>query len=317
MISDETRQKIEHAAELLGYSANLAARGLRTGKSMMVGFCVADLANPFLAPIVKSAEDVLADEGYWSVLIANYEDPELFREAANRLLDRGLDGLIISSARFSDIDFVRSLAKRVPIVLAIRDLGTKEFFSVTHDDLLGGKMAAEHLIDLGHTEVAEIRGPVDVSSFRGRSQGFKSEVRKSGAQDLSIPRKFYPPTSEGGYQAAKDLLSAGSYPSGLFAHNDVMAVGALEALAEQGITCPSDISIVGYNDSPLTEHLNPPLTTIRLSGAEVGELAASHLLTQLRDPSATPMVERIPPEIIVRSSTQKFRKQKNTQRREK
>lgn len=306
MIRDTTQEKVERAAKALGYSTNLTARGLRTGRSNVIGFCVADLANPFLAPIVRGAEDVLAEENYLSVVFATHENPKYFRDTINRLLDRGLDGLIISSARTGDLEFIRSVAKRVPVVLAIRDLGSKEFFSVTHDDAHGGRIATRHLLELGHNSIAEIRGPSDVSSFRGRSRGFKREVNNSGAEDVSAPRKSYAPTQEGGFEAAEDLIKLARKPTAIFAHNDVMAVGALKAFEAAGLLCPKDLSVVGYNDSPLTDRLNPPLTTIRLPGGEVGERAALRLLEVLKDPSTPPEVEKIQPELIVRSSTRKI-----------
>lgn len=305
LVSLATKEKVEGAALELGYSANLAARGLRTGQSKIVGFAVADVSNPFLAPILRGAEATLDEEGFWVVIAETQDDPAKFRDVVDRLLARNVDGLIISSARFSDTDFVREVAQRIPVTLAIRDLGTRDFFSVTHDDVVGGELAANHLADLGHKVLAELRGPTDISSFKGRSEGFRRVVKSRGLTNVTLQRQTNLPTVEGGYEAAKKLLQGAEIPSALFAHNDLMAVGALEAFAEQKLKCPKDISIVGYNDSPLTEKLEPSLTTVRLPGSRVGELAAEHLLTQMKDPGAEPVLDRLAPQLVVRKSTRK------------
>lgn len=305
LVSEATRTRVEAAAQQIGYSANLAARGLRTGQTKIVGFAVADISNPFLAPILRGAEEELGAQGFWVVIAETQDDPDKFRDVINRLLARNVDGLIISSARYPDEDFVREVSRTIPVTLAIRDLGTEDFFSVTHDDVLGGQLATTHLADLGHTVLAELRGPSEISSFKGRSAGFRQVVRKRGLTNVSIPRSTSLPTVEGGYQAAKKLIASGNIPTAVFAHNDLMAVGALDAFSEAKIQCPRDISIVGYNDSPLTENLSPPLTTISLPGARVGELAAHHLLTQLDNPGAPPVIDRLAPELVVRKSTKK------------
>lgn len=303
LVSSQTREKVVLAAKQLGYSANLAARGLRTGQSRIIGFVVADLSNPFLAPILRQAEAVLGAAGYWVVIAETQDDPKLFKTAINRLLARNVDGVVVSSARITDSAFVAQVASRVPTVLAVRDLGSDEFFSVTHDDKKGGVLAASHLADLGHVDLAQLRGPHDVSSFRGRSEGFKQVVRQRGLNDVSTPRFTSLPSIEGGYEAAKLLIKAGKIPTGIFAHNDMMAVGAIEAFAEQGLTAPGDFSIVGYNDAPLSAHLSPPLSTVRLSSEVVGELVAKHLLALFDNQSIEPVVDRLEPELVPREST--------------
>ena len=306
LVKDATRAKVQRAVAELGYSANLAARGLRTGKTQVIGFCVADFFNPFLAPIVKGAEDVLAAENYWTIVFATHDESGALEGSISRLKSRGIDGLIISAARYTDLKFIREIAEEMPVVLAVRDLGTREFFSVTQDDKLGGRLATQHLADLGHSQLAEIRGPQDVSSFKGRSGGFRYEVKKRGLTDLSTIDQKNHPTIQGGYAAAKRILESGNIPTAVFAHNDMMAVGAIEAFSEAKIKCPRDISIVGYNDSPLTANISPPLTTVRLSGSKVGEVAAEHLLTLLRGEKVSPVVDRLAPLLVVRQSTKKL-----------
>jgi LacI family transcriptional regulator len=307
LVKPATRGPAEAAAANMGYATNLAARLLRTGQSNIVGFAVADIANPFLAPILRGTEAALMPENYWVIVAETQDRPGSLQAVVNRLLTRNVDALVISAARDSDLEYIRTIAQRVPVVLAIRDLGTEDFFSVTHDDRLGGFLAASHLADLGHAKFGELRGPTDTSSFRQRSVGFRDVLQQRELRDLTRNLESNPPTIEGGYRAAYNLLNSDEIPTAVFAHNDMMAVGALQAFAEAGLSCPSDISIVGYNDAPLTAHLSPALTTIRLTGWGVGTLAAERLLALIDNPNASPVIDKLPPELIVRKSTRKLR----------
>lgn len=306
LVRASTRARVEQAAAKIGYTTNLAARLLRTGQSKTVGFAVADISNPFIGPILRGAEAALGASNYWVLVAETQDQPESLPKVIDRLLSRNVDGLIVSSARYSDLEFLKSVSQQVPVVLAIRDLGKRDFFSVTHDDILGGFLATTHLAELGHVKFAELRGPNDISSFRQRSVGFRKVLRERGLEDLTRSKERHLPNIEGGYRAVKALLQGKQMPTAIFAHNDMMAVGALDAFSEQGIRCPRDVSIVGYNDAPLTAHLSPALTTVRLNGSRVGELAALHLLTLIDCPKAPPLVDRLPPELVVRKSTKRL-----------
>ncbi len=302
LVSEKTRHAIAAAANKLGYRANLSARGLRTGQSAAIGFVVADLTNPFLPSILRAAEEEVEAAGFLLVVAETRDEPGELEEVLGRLLARNIDGFIVSSAHYADKDLVSRTSRSTPTVLAIRNCGDSGLTSVGHDDVLGGKIATQHLVDLGHTEVAEVRGPLGISTFRERSKGFRYVVGRAGAANLTPARRDFPPTLEGGVQAAKLLLSGDRLPTALFAHNDMMAIGVIKEFQRAGMNCPSDFSIVGYNDSPLTDRLSPPLSTIRLPGGEVGHIAAEELLSQLRGVRASTRTYRLTPELIIRES---------------
>ncbi len=306
LLSEKTVARIQDIAAELGYHANLAARGLRKGVSQTIGVAVADFGNPFLAPILRGMESVLGDQGYWPLIAETGDDPKKVETVVKNLIARNVDGIVVSSARFADEEWLRKVAASTPLVLAVRDLGSPDFNSVTHDDFLGGKIAANHLIELGHKKIAQIKGLQDASSFSGRAAGFERALIEAGLVDYSVDEYQGRPNYDGGFEGAMQLLSQEVFPTAIFAHNDAMAVGAIEAFSKVGINCPRDYSIIGYNDAPMTAQLSPPLSTIRLTAEILGQKAAQLILAEINQSNPNPMIERLNPELVARESTRKI-----------
>lgn len=306
LLSDKTVVKIQEIAAELGYQTNLAARSLRKGVSQTIGVAVADFGNPFLAPILRGMESVLGDAGYWPLIAETGDDPEKVETVVKKLISRNVDGIVVSSARFADEEWLRKVAASIPLVLAVRDLGSPDFNSVTHDDLLGGKIAADHLIELGHQKIAQIRGLQDASSFSGRAAGFARALIEAKLVDYSVQDYQGRPNYDGGFEGAMQLLSQEVFPTAIFAHNDAMAVGAMDAFSKFGINCPRDYSIIGYNDAPMTAQLSPPLSTIRLTAEILGQKAAQLVLAAINQTNSIPTIERLNPELVARESTRKI-----------
>lgn len=149
----------------------------------------------------------------------------------------------------------------------------------------GGRLAAEHLRSLGHTKLALLMGPQDIGSFEGRTPGFSEAVAAAGAECILVDEAIPLPTLDGGRELMEELLeqTACDHPTGIFAQNDSIAIGAMHLARERGLRCPDDISIVGYNDVPLTAHLIPALTTIKLPAYEIGRLAAELVASLIED----------------------------------
>lgn len=310
MVKPSTRLRVEEAARSLGYQINSAARGLRTGQSETIGVVIADFGNPFISPILRGIEDVVGAEGFQTLVSETRDRPENLGHALKQFVQRRAGAIIVSSVRAGNEPDVRNHSERgkAPIVFAVRDLVGLDVPTVTHDDYLGGQLAAQHLLDFGHRMIAEIAGPADISAYAARSQGFRSIVEKTpGLTNLS--RSSLSPvesSEEAGYQLAQQLLTLHTKPTAIFAHNDLMAVGALDAIREHGLDCPKDISIVGYNDSPLTDHLSPPLTTVRLQGFDLGRRAGFLALNAVRNPVSPAPKSRLEPELVVRKSTKRI-----------
>ncbi|MFG1921796.1 LacI family DNA-binding transcriptional regulator [Cryptosporangium sp. NPDC048952] len=304
LVHPDTRERIVRVANDVGYRINAFAQSLRKNVSGMVGVVVADVANPFLPPVLRGIEQVLRAEGRLLLIAETHDDSATLASILEHLVTRRVDAIILSAAHRDDADVVRAILPLIPVVLAVRSLESDAFPTVTHDDVLGGKLAARHLVELGHQSLAQLAGPADISSFNGRSTGFGSVMATTSARDVSVEDYAAEPTVAEGYRLTRQLLDRGTdRPTALFAHNDQLAVGALDALREHGLRCPEDVSIVGYNDAPLTDHLDPPLTTVRLPGIDLGRRAAELALQQIAGDAAGTQIERFPPELVVRRST--------------
>ena len=302
-VRPETRERVEAAARDLGYQANVMARGLRKGSTGLIGAVVADLGNPFLPPILRGLEDVLGPRGYLTAVSVTHEDPEILRRICENLVSRRVDGIVVSAAHTSDGPYISALEKSIPVVLVVRRVSGGGHHTVTHDDVLGARMVTEHLVSLGHQRMAQLRGPASVSSFAGRARGFSEVISEHGCTEVVVHDRAAEPTTAEGKRLAATLLASGEEcPTAIFAHNDLIAIGALEAISEAGLRCPDDISVVGYNDAPLTEHLRPPLTTVKLPSRDLGRRAGAMLLNNLDGHAEPPGTIQLEPQLVVRES---------------
>jgi LacI family transcriptional regulator len=304
LVNQATRRRVVEAAEMLGYRANLQASSLRRGRTGTVGVIVADLSNPFIGPVLRGVASALGSRDLLPIMTESRDSSDELGRICHKLLAQRVDGLITTAGRYQDRPLLKRVAQEVPTVLAVRQLPGSGIPAITHDDVAGGRLAAEHLLSLGHTQLAQLMGPKDIWSFEGRAQGFREAVTAAGATCIDIESSERLPTRDAGIALADELLRrADPLPTAVFAHNDTIAIGALGTLRDAGLTCPDDISIVGYNDVPLTDHLNPPLTTIRLPGYELGRLAAELMVNRIDGVEATTNAVVLAPELIVRAST--------------
>lgn len=302
-IGDETRERVLRAARALNYRPHPEASNLRRRRSHSVGVLIPDLTNAIHGMLLRGVSDKLKSEGYASVIIETRDSDSRLDLALEVLKDRRVEGVVNAAARHVDGRRLREFMRNgTPIVFAVRDIDGIQATRVLTDDFRGGTMAAEHLLSLGHQRIAQITGPVQVAAFVERSRGMRSGLLEAGVTAEPPTIEAASGTVEEGRSAAARLLCAKRTPTAIFAHNDLLAIGAIAALREAGLSCPGDVSVIGYNDTPLTEYLAPALSTIRLPAVEVGQLAAERLLAELHG-EATPTLVSLQPRLIARDST--------------
>lgn len=300
-----TARRVRAAAERLGYQPNAMARALRTRRSFSVGVMLPDLTNPLFPPIVRGLEEVLRPNGLVSLVVNTDNDPGREARLFAALQARQCDGYVLATASRSDA-VVEEIARRgVPAVLVNRLTEAPLVPSVAGDEAAAVGAAVEYLVELGHRRIAHIAGPRDLSTGYVREHAFHDAVRRHGlvaAECPTVPAGAY--TEAAGHHAALALPVGSCRPTAILAGNDLLALGAIDGLLEQGIACPSEVSVVGFNDMPFLSRMSPGLTTLHLPKREMGVQAAKLLLDRIADAS-TPDARRLllPCPLIIREST--------------
>jgi len=310
----ETRDRIGSVVRQLGYRPNQVARQLKTGQVKTLGLIVGSVANPFWGMFAHRVEDAARKRGY-QVLLGNSERDRGREQGYTEMLwASGVRGLIIGSSSFS-FDHLSSLAERGMNIVAFdrptQATDTFAFDSVGVDGVVGGRVATEHLLALGHRRIGFISGPLKTVSRLARLEGYTRALRDGGAHAPLVWEGA--PTSgsfgdfegaELGRLAARELLAAADPPTALFALNDMYALGAYAGVRDMGRRVPDDVSIVGFDDIFLADIVQPRLTTIRQPLAEMMERVVELVIGRIEgtNTSAPEHVET-EVELIVREST--------------
>jgi LacI family transcriptional regulator len=305
-VSRETSRRVARAAERLGYIPNITARGLRTSRSYIVAMVVPDVTNPLFPPMVRGAEQVLSRAGYTLVLTDTDNDAAAERRQIELLRARGTDGFIVATARWRDPLLDEIADARIPAVLLNRNTASARLPYVGADDRTGITMAIDHLVALGHRRICYLAGPQDTSTGRERAAAFRQAVRNHELPtSRSQVRECAAYTEVAGAVAARSLIRSGHDCTAILAGNDLIAFGVLGELTKAGISCPQQMSVIGFNDLPLVDKLTPPLTTVRVPLAAMGSLAARILLTEIDATAGNSLIAQslLGSELVIRGTT--------------
>jgi LacI family transcriptional regulator len=303
-VNARTRQRVIDTARDLGYQPDVLASSLRRGRTDTIGLIVADLGNPYIAPVVRGIENALEGRGLMAMIAETQDDLARTQRVYDHLMRRRVDAIITTATRAGDRTILDRVSQRLPVVLAVRPLDSAGLATITNDDLRGGHLAAQHLADLGHRRVAQLVGPLDVQTFGERAEGFVTAATVGGMTVLPLDATAITPTMAEGERLMRALLRRYSdRPTAVFAHNDLMALGALAVLREERLSCPADISLVGYNDTPGAAFIDPPLTTVSLPGYDLGRIAADVAVALVERSADSPPQLSLPPALVVRGST--------------
>lgn len=302
MVADELVRKVLASARRLGYRPNSTAASLRTGMSRLVGVLLPDISNPVFGPILVGITETLYRDGYATIVAGVGHEGADTTELIERLIGRQVDGLILATATRHDDAVASCIERGVPLVLVNRAEEDGKASAVVSDDEKGMALAVDHLVQLGHRDIGFISGSPDLSTGHRRRRGYEMAMQAHGLPIGPIETaNVY--SREAGKVATERLLDRAKVTA-IIAANDLLALGTYQEIAARGLTCPGDISIVGHNDMPLVDMLQPPLTTIRISHLEMGHEAARLLLRNINE-TATPAARSVVlmPTLVVRGST--------------
>jgi len=306
IVNRDTVERVLEAAGRLGYRPHPLAQGLRTNRTMSVGMVIPDIENPLFGPIIAGVEQVLGDEGY-SLLITNTDINESRTSAVvEALVERRVDGMILATASRSD-QVIRDLAERgVHMVLVNRSTEGMPVPAILGDDLTGIGLAVDHLAELGHRRIGHVAGPQHLSTGLGRHQAFLTRMQSLKLDvDASAIEEATWYQVDPGYKAARTLLERRPDLTAIVAANDLIALGCYRAVRESGQEVGTDVSITGYNDIPLLDMMQPPMTSVSVPYRQMGVEAANTLLPMMASGSSAgrPISIRLTPALSVRGST--------------
>jgi len=310
-IGEETRQRVLKLVKELNYQPNPAARALVTGRSYATGLIVPALVHPFFAEVATGLSNGLRRKGYSLLISATQGDPNLERQEIKRFLSRRLDALVIASTQQTVESFRRIEEQKVPYVLLDRAfLGMPANF-VGVDDIAMGRLATEHLIEVGCSRIAHIRGPA-VSTAVGRLEGYNQALAKANltAYQGYVATGRSPDIESwvSGRDAMRKLLELEPRPDGVFCYNDPIAVGVIDAILEAGLRVPQDVAVIGCANLHYDKSLRVPLSSVDQQSTAIGERAAKLVLSivesKLPPPPRCVLLE---PKLVRRESTNRNR----------
>ena len=308
-IGEETRQRVLKRVQELDYQPNALARSLVTGRSYLVGLVVPGLLHPFFAEVARALSTVIRGKGYSLIVSSSEEDSELERQEIRQLLARRLDALVIASSGTSSEQFQRMDLQSQPYVLIDREFPELQANFVGIDDTTAGRIATEHLIDIGCQRVAHIGGRENSTGIR-RFDGYKQALQNRGmtySDDYVVSRMNVDTEStEQGAEAMRLLLQCNPRPDGVFCFNDPLAIGAMNTILDAGLKIPEDIAIIGCGNLHYDNCLRVALSSIDQHSDQIGQRTAEIVLSLIESkvmPAARTII--LEPMLIARASTRK------------
>ena len=299
-VSAEKRQAVAEAIAELDYRPSNVARWLASGRTRIVGVLLDDLANPWFVELLDGLQSVLGEQNLRMVL----SDPTYLARPGDSpvaaFMDLRVDGLVIAGDVQPDDNLLRAATHAPTVVVGTRAFELPSADLVTNDDVAGARIAVEHLISLGHRDIAYLTAPTGSAALRARS--YQDTMARHGLQDQI--RVVQTDLSEhSGFEAMNGLIDSGHVPTAVLATNDVLAVGALSAADDHGISVPSHLSLVGYDNTYLAGIRHLSLTSVDPVSRDVGIRAAHLLLERMADPTLSQRTEVLTPRLVVRNST--------------
>ncbi|MBB6450887.1 LacI family repressor for deo operon, udp, cdd, tsx, nupC, and nupG [Geomicrobium halophilum] len=304
-VTSETRKKVINAAEILDYHPNALGRQLRNLETKTILIVVPDITNTFFSNVIRSIESIASDNGFQVFLADTKNRPENEERVIDHLRNKQVDGVILLTAR-TNVASLNKLSEDYPVVLACEYMEHSNIPSVSIDNISSARKVSNHFFQLGHKKVAHISGPMEVVLSRDRLRGYKQSVLENRQEINSLFIQEGDFSYESGYQLMEKLLALESPPSAVFAANDEMAIGAINAIKHYKLRVPEDISVAGFDDIKMSRIFAPPLTTISQPALEIGEKAMKLLLDIMGGEEVTKRHIVLNDQLIIRDSCKRF-----------
>lgn len=303
-VSPKTKDKILEIAKNLGYTPNLLAKSLRSRKSKTIGVILADISNPFFSAVAKGIEDAARKRNYSIILCNTDEKYEKEEEAVRVLVEKRVDGLLITPVQKEYKDILRIKEQKIPLVLVGRHFDTIKTNSVVSDDALGGFLATEYLIKKGHRKILYISGPLHISSATERLKGYKRALRECKIPFEEKLVRGYTAKMGEAYTLMRKILKKKLDFTAVFTFSDFLALGVMKALREEKSKIPDDVAVVGYDDIEFASILEIPLTTVHMPKYRLGMEGVNMLIDDIEGKNSAKKLQKltIKPELIVRKS---------------
>ncbi len=304
LVAAETKARIVDAARLIGYRPNEIAKSLVRKQSRTVGLLLTNIVNPTLTQVAQAAETALTGRGYTTLFATSNNSLENEKRALEIFLSRQVDGILIYPTNHSQLDHIVALREaRTPLILLAGE-SQDGLDSVSLDERLGGYMVTDHLLGLGHRRI----GMIDSGSLIGnpdKVEGYRSALSQWGVEfDPALLQLRRGSSAKSGREGVADLLAQPDRPTAIFCSNDMIAIGAMDACIERGLSVPGDISIAGFDDIEFAAYAKTPLTSVNNDPAQFAARAVERLLLLIESDEAHPaVIDKIKPSLKLRQST--------------
>lgn len=301
-VSEETARRVWTAAAELDYWPNEAARSLTTNQTHVIGVLLPDLHGEFFSEVIRGIDQAARESRYQILVSSSHADHDEVMTAAKSMQGR-IDGLIFMASDNGLAESVDRIQGRMPLVLINPRRIVKGTASLRIGNFLGAREAVNHLLRLGHEDIAILKGPAGNIDAEERLRGYRHALAAAD-RDLGASREFQGDFLEpSGYRAAAEILGSRRRPTAVFACNDMMAIALISAFGGAGLKVPEDIAVVGFDDVAIARYIHPPLTTVRVEANQLGQRALRRLLAILSGGEAEGAVEEVlPATLVVRES---------------
>lgn len=307
-VADETRQRIKQVMQMLGYQPSAVARSLALKRTHTLGLITSDFSDWFFTQVIVGAEIAAHKSDYYLLLSSTEHNPNDEPKYLKLFSEREVDGMLFirANAQGNSQHIVALSEQGVPVVTTAYDRLAQldQVAVVVVDNVKGGFLATQRLVDVGRRRIGMITGPKEWEAAQDRMQGYRRMLEQSGIEFDPSLIEHGDWSYESGYRAMRQLLARSAHFTALFAQNDRMAIGAMWALREAGRTIPDDVAIVGFDDIPAAAFSTPPLTTVRQPTIQVGQIAVELLIQMIENPTQERKEVLLEPELIIRQTCQ-------------